>query len=101
MQAGIVLHNWRVRTRRTFLPARSCQTAISCCQPFVTESNFEAYASRMPCFLHLLAAPAPLMSAGAILRSAYCLGASGLLTAGKNCAPLSPAVSKVGVADER
>lgn len=33
---------------------------------------------------------------GAILRSAWCLGASGLLAAAKNCAPLSPSVSKVG-----
>jgi len=31
---------------------------------------------------------------GAILRSGWCLGAAGLLVSSKNCAPLSPAVSK-------
>jgi len=31
---------------------------------------------------------------GAILRSCWCLGAAGMLVSAKNCAPLSPAVSK-------
>ena len=31
---------------------------------------------------------------GAILRSAHCLGVAGILACGKNCAPLSAAVSK-------
>jgi hypothetical protein len=31
---------------------------------------------------------------GAMLRSAYCLGASGVIGCSRNCAPLSPVVSK-------
>ncbi len=31
---------------------------------------------------------------GAIIRSAYCLGATGILASAKNCAPLSAVVSK-------
>lgn len=31
---------------------------------------------------------------GAMLRSAYCLGVSGVLACSRNCAPLSPVVSK-------
>jgi 21S rRNA (GM2251-2'-O)-methyltransferase len=31
---------------------------------------------------------------GAMLRSAYCLGASGVIGCSRNCAPLTPVVSK-------
>ncbi len=38
----------------------------------------------------------PQQNLGAVVRSAYCLGAAGVLACARNCAPLSPVVSKVG-----
>lgn len=37
---------------------------------------------------------APQQNLGAVVRSAYCLGAAGVLACARNCAPLSPTVSK-------
>lgn len=38
----------------------------------------------------------PQQNLGAVVRSAFCLGAAGVLACARNCAPLSPVVSKVG-----
>jgi 21S rRNA (GM2251-2'-O)-methyltransferase len=43
----------------------------------------------LPCLVFVLQ-----QNLGAMLRSAYCLGVSGVLACSRNCAPLSPVVSK-------
>lgn len=45
------------------------------------------------CVMHLLCLPLQ-QNLGAIIRSAYCLGADGIVASSKNCAPLSAVVSK-------
>lgn len=65
------------------------RTALPCCEPACCRL------ARGSLSLTSLATPVCLQqNFGAILRSAWCLGAAGLIVSSKNCAPLSPAVSK-------
>lgn len=58
-----------------------------------TSSSSSSPAARPPVWLALDEVTDP-QNLGAIIRCAYCLGASGVLAASKNCAPLTGTVSK-------
>lgn len=70
-----------------------------CCGPPTASSHQASSLFPLPTLPPSLSSPSyPLSSLqqnlGAMLRSAHCLGASGVIASAKNCAPLSAVVSK-------